>query len=140
MWRNQLRRLLLRYPVLWGMLVIAPLVYIGGSYLLHVALYRMLSDIANAPRFPPNGVQIIAFSFFSSFGLTAFLMTMIVHLLSPDDTVFSRIFAPLPISLHQQYLGTMLPGFLCLFVGQLAMWGPVFGAFVRSFPVPLLQF
>lgn len=139
MWRNRLKILLWKYPALWACAVVLPLIYVGGAYLLHAVVYRVLADITVNTPAVPNTAQIISFSSFSSFGLTAFLLLMVASLFSPDDTIFSRVFAPLPMTPHQRYIGVLLPGIGFLLIAQLLLWGPVFSAFARTLPISVAQ-
>ena len=141
LWRNRLRQLFRHAPYLWLVVVLACICYLGGAYLGHDFFYQALAPLTIGGQQNAVLKSIIIAGFFCSFGLSAFMLLVVVLLFTPDDTTLKRIFLPLPISASQQRLGVVLPGIILLLIAQMLLWIPILPVFVQlglAQPFPLL--
>src|SRR5579875_2850453 len=96
-WRNRLRQLFRRMPALWLVVLLAVISYCGGAYLGYGFFYKITQLTASSGSTFPQLRTIIVTAFFSTFGLTAFILVSFALLFTPEETTLKRILAPLPI-------------------------------------------
>jgi hypothetical protein len=131
-WRNRVRSALRRHPALFLLVGLLPLIYLQGAVLTHLAIYRVLSDMSRAALPLPSFREAIAYSFSSSFGLTAFLLVVLATLISPEENLLTQTLAPLPIPRRQVRIGLLMPAGGLLLLAQAGVWAPPLAAFVRG--------
>nr|BBH92947.1 hypothetical protein KTA_11460 [Thermogemmatispora argillosa] len=131
-WRNRLRQLFRRMPALWLVVLLAVISYCGGAYLGYGFFYKITQLTASSGSTFPQLRTIIVTAFFSTFGLTAFILVSFALLFTPEETTLKRILAPLPISPMQQRPGLLLPGIILLFLAQNLLWLPALLAFIQA--------
>lgn len=138
-WYNRIKVVLSKYPSLWLVVILLPVIYVSGSSLFYIATSQVFEFIPERTTSFPRLQQVTTFSLFSSFFLLAFLLLSLLITTAPNETTFQRLLAPLPVNDYQRVIGLLLPGILIFLMAQMAVWTPVFIAFFQKLHIPLWQ-